>query len=139
MQCRNNPDLEEPLLRNGEEEDVKTLPKPPNAPQNIGEESTTDLPAAADDSETKKRTWVEWYQKSAIVPITCAIFLCFILKVVQQVSTVTVIARLFLPDCLLPSSIHSSLVCSNVIVHVTVSFAVLYVLEPGVMNHGIDV
>ena len=89
--CRDNPDLEQPLLQNGEDEDVKTLPKPPDAPDNSLEDpdSTANLQEMADPnrtaSEKPKQSWWEWYQKSSVVPIACCIFLCFILKVVQQV------------------------------------------------------
>lgn len=87
---RDGPDLEAPLLQNGDgdnEEMRKALPNPPEAPDLNAAESSPNLQQQGSGS-SGKRSWSEWYNKSTFVPIACCIFLCFILKVVQQVNPV---------------------------------------------------
>ena len=76
--CRAS-DLEQPLL-NGDAEVEKPPPRPPGAP-------SMELTETAEESTTQPeaRTWGDWFRTSPFVPTACCIFLCFILKVVQQV------------------------------------------------------
>ena len=82
-------DLEQPLLNGDAENDgegVKTqtaLPKPPGAPStDFASTGPEEAPSAPGE---EKRSWKQWFKSSPVVPTSCCIFLCFILKVVQQV------------------------------------------------------
>ena len=85
---RNHPDLEQPLLEgNGEEvEEAKqeATPKPPNLPSSF---DLSDTAGEGSPSQPEPRTWKQWFKTSPFVPTSCCIFLCFILKVVQQVNS----------------------------------------------------
>ncbi len=89
---RDHPDLEQPLLEgdgDGEEvEDVKqeAVPKPPNLPSSF---DLSDTAGEGSPSQPEPRTWKQWFKTSPFVPTSCCIFLCFILKVVQQVGLPT--------------------------------------------------
>lgn len=72
--------MQQPLLEE-EDKEAKPVPKPPGAP-------SLDLTATAEESISlgDGRTWGQWLRTSPVVPTACCIFLCFILKVVQQAS-----------------------------------------------------
>jgi hypothetical protein len=59
--------------------------KPPNVPSSFDLNETVEDAGEVPQPEVA-RTWGQWYKTSPFVPTFCCIFLCFILKVVQQAS-----------------------------------------------------
>lgn len=101
---REQPDLEQPLLDGGEEEEAevaKAAPKPPHVPSSFDLTDTAEEP----QSQAETRSWGQWLRTSPFIPTACCIFLCFILKVVQQVCR-------HCTSCLLYWSLHSMRITS---------------------------
>lgn len=71
--------MEQPLL----EDEEKPAPSPIGA-------SSGDLISTTESgvmTQRESRSWRDWLSTSPMVPMACCIFLCFILKVVQQVDS----------------------------------------------------
>ena len=84
MSCSRRTELTEPLLRNGQhDEEAASAPKPKIGPAPSSSADSDDEEEPHDDSLWHRLCHLWYCQTNATV---CCIFLCFILKVVQQVS-----------------------------------------------------